>query len=157
MIEGSPLIKIRHQGREVALNGQLSVDSRILWAHLRLVKVVDVLNVSSPKSALQNEWSVGSNEHGNCSGTSRGTRVTRCVDGDVGADCDGIASVPIRGLDPCDRVEEGSGSAVAGVSRINPFHVSVSTFLKKLWTNSIKVYIIWRNLNYLNINKLEVH
>ena len=42
------------QGREVALDGQLPVHRRVLRTHLRLVKIVNMLNVRRTKTAFQN-------------------------------------------------------------------------------------------------------
>ena len=81
------------QRGEVALNRQLSVDGRVLWGHFRFVEVVDVLDVSRAKAALEHERRVRSDQHGHGAGAAGGSGVAGSVNGDVGADCDGVTTI----------------------------------------------------------------
>ena len=114
------------------MNGKLPVNRWVFGHHFRLVEVVHMLNVRSAKATIENEWGVRSDEHGDGSSAASWSSVAAGVHGNVAADGNSVAAVPVRRLYPCNAVEEGSGAAVAGVCRVNAFDVCVPALFKQL-------------------------
>jgi len=85
-----------------------------------------------PETTLENKRGVRPDEHGYGSGAARGPGVSASVDGDVGADGDGVTAVPVGRLHPGDAVEESGCAAVAGVGGVDALNVAVAAVLKQL-------------------------
>lgn len=81
---------------------------------------------------LEDNRSIGANEHGAGTHTTDRTSRALLVDGNVATHDNSVAAVPRLGLHPVDAVEEGGGRAVAGVLRVDTLNVKVAVLGKEV-------------------------
>ena len=70
--------------------------------------------MSSPTQVYATGLTIWANEHGHDAAARGGTCGTGGVDRDVARKHHGVAAVPLLGLDPCQRVEQGGYEARGG-------------------------------------------
>ena len=75
---------------------------------------------------FENDWGVGSDQHGAGSGATSRPGGTLSVDSNVTGEDDGVSSVPGRRLDPVDGVENCGCGAIAGVLAIDTLNIIVA-------------------------------
>jgi hypothetical protein len=80
----------------------------------------------SVKLTLNDQRSVGTNEHGASTHTTDRTSGTLLVDGNVTSKHDSVPAVPRFTLHPVDGVEEGSGRTVASVLGVDTLNIVVT-------------------------------
>jgi len=81
---------------------------------------------------FENYRGVGSDQQRTGSGTTCGSCGTLGIDGNITGEDDGVSSVPGRGFDPVDSVEECSSGAVAGVFAVDTLDIIVARLCKKI-------------------------
>lgn len=113
------------QGFGVAVNGVVAVNVGVFAGEIGLVEIVSVLHVGPTQAWLDNNRRIRADEQSNAASSASGAGVALGVQGNVTSNDDTVASVPRRGLDPVDSVEEGVGASVAGVDRIHALDVGV--------------------------------
>lgn len=114
-------------GLGVALDGEVTIDDRVLAGQVWLVKVICVLHVTSTKSLLHHNWRIRANQHGDHTGATGWARGTLGVQGDIASNNQSISSIPSRRLDPVDGIKDGVGATVASIDSINALDVGVVT------------------------------
>lgn len=119
-------------GLSVALDREVAVDNRVLACKVRLVEVVHVPDVRAAQASVDSDGSVRANKHGYATSSAGGTGIALRVQGNVTSHNNGVTAVPRRRLDPVDAVEQGVGSTVAGVHRIDTLDVVVATLFEEL-------------------------
>ena len=88
--------------------------------------------MKSEKLTFKNDWSIRPDQHGTGPGTTCGSCGTLGVDSDVTGEDDGVPSVPGRGLDPVDCVEDGGSGAIAGILAIDTLDVVIARLCEKV-------------------------
>lgn len=116
----------------VALDGEVAVDDGVLARQVGLVEVVRVADVGSPQTRLEDDGSIGADEHGHAASTTGGTSSALGVQGNITADHNGVTTIPRRGLNPVDAVEDGVGATVASVHGVDSLNVGVTGRLEQL-------------------------
>jgi hypothetical protein len=116
----------------VAANGEVAVYDGVLARKVGLVEVVCVLNIRAAETGVNGQGSVGADEHGDTAGSTGRASIALLVERDVAGDNNGVTTVPRRGLDPVDAVEQGVGAAVAGIDRVHTLDVVVAGLVEQL-------------------------
>ena len=86
---------------------------------------------------LKDQWSIGADEDGACTGTTSRTGATLCIDGNVTGEDDCIPAIPGGTLDPVDCIKDGSGRTVTGINAVNAFDVVIAGFLEESHEHSL--------------------
>mmetsp|Transcript_104832 Transcript_104832/g.302425 ORF Transcript_104832/g.302425 Transcript_104832/m.302425 type:complete len:214 (+) Transcript_104832:1482-2123(+) len=122
-----PLVALVN-AREVGTLRELAVDKGILVVVGRgLVKVVAIDGVRGAEAGLEGQRRVRPDQHGHHAAAGGGPRGAGGVDGDVAREHNGVATVPLLGLYPRQRVEQGGSAAIARVGRGHALNVTVES------------------------------
>lgn len=121
----------------VATKGVVTIDNGVLAGEVRLVEIIGVGEVGGTETGLEDDRSIGANNHGNATSTTSGAGSTSGVQGNITADHNGITAIPGGGLEPVDAVEDGVGATVAGVDVVDTLNVGVSVRSEKLHENGL--------------------
>ena len=113
------------KGLGVAGQGEVTVHDRVLAGEIGLVEVVGVLHVGAPQTRLNDNRSVGANQHSDTTSTTSGSSVALGIEGNVTSNNDSISAIPRRRLDPVDAVEQSVGTTIASIHGINSLQVGV--------------------------------
>jgi len=105
----------------------VAVNSWVFWEGVWLVKVVSVVNKSTPDIIKYNR-SIWSKKHCYCSYTSSGSGITFGIDCDIRTNNDGVPTIPALALDPVEAIEECIGTAVASVNGSDTLNIVIATF-----------------------------
>lgn len=109
----------------VAVDGVVAVDVGVLAGQVGLVEVVGMLHVGTTQAGLDDDGGVRADKHGNGTSTTSRAGSTLGVESNVAGNDNGVTTIPGRGLDPVDRVEEGVGTTIAGVDGVDTLEVGV--------------------------------
>jgi hypothetical protein len=115
----------------------VAIDNGVLAGEVGLVEIICVGEVGGTETGLEDDRSIGANDHGNATSTTSGTGSTSGVQGNITADHNGITTIPGGGLEPVDAVEDGVGATVAGVDVVDTLNVGVSVRSEKLHENGL--------------------
>ncbi len=127
----------RVDGLGITLDGKLPVNHGIFARQVRLVKIVSVLDVGGSQTRLEDQRSIGSDEHRHAASTTGRPGVALFVERDVARDDNGIPAVPSRGLHPVNGIEDCVRSAVASIDGVDAFDVGVATLFEQLHQNGL--------------------
>lgn len=121
----------------VATKGVVTIDNGVLAGEVRLVEIIGVGEVGGTETGLEDDRSIGANDHGDATSTTSRAGSTSGVQGNITADHNGITAIPGGGLEPVDAVEDGVGATVAGVDVVDTLNVGVSVRSEKLHENGL--------------------
>jgi len=113
-------------GLSVAAKREVTVNDGVFAGKVGLVEVVGVGNVRGTQTGLENNRGIRTDQHGNAASTTSGASRTSGVQSNVTADNDSVTTVPGRGLEPVNAVEDSVGTTVAGVDGIDTLDVGVA-------------------------------
>ena len=86
---------------------------------------------------FKNDWGIGTDQHGASSGAASRSGRTLGVDSDVTGKDDGVPSIPGRGLDPVNGVENSGGGAITGVLAVDALDIIVARLCEKVHQSSL--------------------
>ena len=124
-------------GANVASVGEVSINGGIFTGKLGLVEVPEMVHVGGTDTLVKDKGSVGSDEDSDGASTTGGTSGALGVGSNIGSNNESIATIPGRGLDPVDSVENRGGTSVTSVLGVNPLNIVVARLLEQGHENSL--------------------
>ena len=113
------------EGLGVAAVGVVAVNDGVFGGQIRLIEVIGVLHVGATQTGLNDDGGVRADQHSDGTGTTSGARIALGIQGNISSDDKAVPSVPARGLDPIDSVEDGIGTTIAGIDSVDTLDVGV--------------------------------
>lgn len=124
------------ESAQVAFDSPRAVNNGVFSGKIGLVEVPCVGHVGTV-NGFHDKRSIGTDQGGESTGTTDGSRTTFCVNGDITGEDDGVSSVPRFRLNPVDGVEEGGGGTVACVLGVDTLDIGVSGFGEEVHQDSL--------------------